>query len=263
MDNILNFAKSIEVYSVPYIKKRVGRNQDGGYVILDEISKNTDVLYSYGISDDWSFEEEFSNKFNCISRLYDHTIEIPKIENKNLIFKKEGLSSKKTDFTDTLENHIDENLDHEKSITLKIDIEWHEWDFFENIDLKILDKIDQIICEFHVIPVEYNGSHTPYFTEFHKNIYDLMNQDIFEKYTKIIEKIKSTHILFHVHVNNSLSFMEHGKCKIPYLLECCFVNKKKSTVIDKKVDSFPVNGLDFPNKPYKPEIENFYPLFIK
>ena len=41
-------------------KIRLGRNHDGGYVLIDE--GNFDKLYSYGIGDDISFETAFVNR---------------------------------------------------------------------------------------------------------------------------------------------------------------------------------------------------------
>jgi len=38
---------------------RVGKDNDGGYVIPYEIISKTDVLLSYGINKDWSFEKYF------------------------------------------------------------------------------------------------------------------------------------------------------------------------------------------------------------
>ena len=54
---------------------RIGRDNDGGYVIPYEIISKMDVLLSYGVKNDWSFEKDFykinSNvKIHC----YDHTL---------------------------------------------------------------------------------------------------------------------------------------------------------------------------------------------
>ena len=38
---------------------RIGKDNDGGYVIPYEIISKTDVLLSYGINKDWSFEKYF------------------------------------------------------------------------------------------------------------------------------------------------------------------------------------------------------------
>ena len=49
---------------------RVGKENDGGYLIPKKSINQTKILYSFGLSDDWSFESEFYNKIkpgmNCI-----------------------------------------------------------------------------------------------------------------------------------------------------------------------------------------------------
>ena len=44
---------------------RIGRNHDGGYLIAKVDIEKSDLLISFGISDDWSFERDFvKNKKN-------------------------------------------------------------------------------------------------------------------------------------------------------------------------------------------------------
>jgi hypothetical protein len=262
MSNIYNFAQEIEVISTPgFTKKRIGRQEDGGYVVLDEISKGTEVLYSYGVSDDWSFEEDYVNTYGCEARLFDHTVDSVTSTNPKIHFKKQGLGLVPSKDLDTLYNHMSENNDLSKRAVLKMDIEWNEWDFFDEVSREFHQNFDQIICEFHIIPAEYNGNHTPYFTGFHKDVYDKFNEMIFGKYLRCIQKIKENFFIYHVHVNNSLGVGEYEGCSIPYLLEVGFVHRRfLPSEVEISQESFPKEGLDFPNKPYKSEILNFYPL---
>ena len=41
---------------------RIGRDNDGGYLVEKKSLENTQSLISLGISNDWSFEESFLNK---------------------------------------------------------------------------------------------------------------------------------------------------------------------------------------------------------
>ena len=54
---------------------RIGRSNDGGYVIPKKIFSICDGLLSYGINKDWSFEKDFWKRSpKAIIHCYDHTI---------------------------------------------------------------------------------------------------------------------------------------------------------------------------------------------
>ena len=53
---------------------RIGKNNDGGYLIPKQSLSQTKLLYSFGLSDDWSFEEEFYNKTGAKIICYDPTV---------------------------------------------------------------------------------------------------------------------------------------------------------------------------------------------
>ena len=54
---------------------RMGRPNDGGYVIPEKIFSFCDGLLSYGINKDWSFEKDFWKKNpNTIIHCYDHSV---------------------------------------------------------------------------------------------------------------------------------------------------------------------------------------------
>jgi len=54
---------------------RVGKNNDGGYIIPKSIFTHCDGLISCGINKDWSFEEYFlSENPKAVIHCYDHTL---------------------------------------------------------------------------------------------------------------------------------------------------------------------------------------------
>ena len=63
---------------------RVGRDNDGGYLVEKKSLENTQSLISLGISNDWSFEESFLNKkknisIKCFDDLLDEKYLLKKI----------------------------------------------------------------------------------------------------------------------------------------------------------------------------------------
>ncbi len=54
---------------------RLGKNNDGGYLVSENSIKNSNKLISMGIKNDWSFERDFCKKNKNIKiYLYDNTL---------------------------------------------------------------------------------------------------------------------------------------------------------------------------------------------
>lgn len=235
---------------------RIGSHNDGGYVIPLNLAMDSDLLLSFGISTDWSFEEAFSNlNPRCNILAYDHTVSINifrklalqslfklKISNAIQFFKlinsydsffnggrvqhhKKKLSNnlKKAHHL-TLNSIIQSNPN--KNIFLKIDIEGDEYRVIEDI-CQNNTSICCIVIEFHEIEI--------FFKIFKPSIISLLN------YFKII----------HIHGNNYGGVTSDG---FPDVVEITFVHKN---VIDagKRQYKFPIPDLDQPNNPKKPDIE--------
>lgn len=252
---MINFLNTIKIYDTEFSKVRIGDKHDGGYVVLDEVSQMCNKLYSYGVETNSSFENEFVEKYDCQAHLFDHTVNQAAEINSRFTFDKEGLSYEKTEDCDTLENHLGKYGDVPHKI-LKMDIEWCEWDIFEKMSDNVLKGFDQILCEFHVIPVKYLDRHSPYFTQFHQAFYNNVNQILFERYKRVLNKLQEHYYVFHVHINNSIPCNFVDGETIPPLLELSLVNKsfvKNPSLTNTK---FPVDGLDYPNKTDRPDILN-------
>ena len=62
----------MDKYILPQILKpkfeteliRLGKNNDGGYIIPQKSINSSSKLYSFGLNDDFSFEKEFYKKKN-------------------------------------------------------------------------------------------------------------------------------------------------------------------------------------------------------
>ena len=55
---------------------RLGKNNDGGYLVDKDSIYNSKSLVSMGIGKDWSFEKDFYAKKPVTINAYDHTIDI-------------------------------------------------------------------------------------------------------------------------------------------------------------------------------------------
>ena len=230
---------------------RIGKNNDGGYIISNTDINNTEILISLGISHDWSFEENFDKLKKVTIYAYDASI------NKKIFYKKIlenfiNLRHPKKIFTLLLYlikftkffsknnvNHIekyvglntndidyctfDDVLNKIKSnnIFLKIDIEGSEYRFLDSI-IKNQNRLSGLAIEFH-------------------------DCDIHIK--KIEDFIKNFSLrLIHVHANNYAPIRLNDK--LPLALELTF---SKYSNTSKKIHL--PNNLDMPNNKNKEEIE--------
>ena len=254
----------IKLFDVNKRKIRCGPKRDGGYILLDEISRNTDTLFCFGVENNIDFELEFIKKFKPKQNiLFDHTIDnLPKKKLKNMKFIKKGLSDIKSKKYVTLDEITKNSF---KNNILKMDIEYDEWKIFEKVSTKTLLKFKMIIVEFHFFfldlkDVDAKNVLTPYFKNFSINNYKKINQMLIKKYQNVLEKLNQNFIPFHLSANNSLPLKKIKGKFIPQLLEFSYVRKDliSKPKISKKI--LPIKNLDYPNKPYKPDFKYFYPF---
>lgn len=158
--------------------------------------------------------------------LYDFSINSLPQEVKNSRFFMEKISSN----SDIIFNRVKDK----KDLILKIDIEGSEWDFFENISEKDINKFKQIILEAHwMIETEYVKS--PNFR------------------IDLIEKINKTHQIVALHPNNYSKTINVSGLTVPQVLEITFLRK-----LDHKfIEGHPPSNLFYPNNPNKRDIKNY------
>lgn len=229
---------------------RIGKKNDGGYLVSQSDINMSDVLISLGISDDWSFEENFVAKKNVEVFAYDASV------NEKFFFKNFILSlinvfnlkiaiywlrvffSYKKFFGQAQNHHIlkfvgvntDDNTyctlssilnDMKyKNFFLKIDIEGSEYRMLDTLILK-QDRISGLVIEFHDC--------------------DLHLKSI----KKFIQNFKLK--LVHIHANNYAPIrLDDG---LPLVLELTF--SKYCKVFNK---SYLPHMFDMPNNKYRSEI---------
>ena len=223
---------------------RIGRDNDGGYLIEKKSLENTQSLISLGISDDWSFEEDFLKKnkntsIKCFDNVLDEKFLLKKIiiqfvflfYNRNFRILKKLISiyfsflkiKKKIQFIKKKISYNDLNkiLSQERNnIFLKIDIEGGEYRILDDLLLN-QTKIIGLVIEFHDC-------------DLHR-----------EKILKFLRSFNLT--LVHIHGNN---FAERDLNNDITVLELTF---SKYPVKVSDINILP-NKLDMPNNYEKSEI---------
>ena len=146
---------------------RLGKDNDGGYLISEQDLLKSDFLLSLGICDDWSFERDFIQKNNVPLHAYDASLNYKFIRNLNISFieKIKKIISYKNFFKGTKTHFrkfiginnfnegfytlssVLEDLNF-KEIFLKIDIEGSEYRILDTL-LNNHQKISGLAIEFH------------------------------------------------------------------------------------------------------------------
>lgn len=177
----------------PLNKIRLGRDNDGGYVIADLPYNSYDLFLSAGIANDVSFENDFCKKYDITCHAFDGTINSLPDVNNCIIFNKLNVSNladdKHTDFRDFFQSSKYNNM------FIKLDIEGSEETFFKTLSINDLLKIKQIVVEVH-------------------------KPDSFVPYI-----LSKTHYLIHLHSNNYGSIHFIDGIPIPSVYELTYVRK--------------------------------------
>jgi FkbM family methyltransferase len=189
-------------------KVRVGRANDGGYVMLEHALNNVPV-YSVGISNDVSWDLEMVKR-RCQIFQYDHTIERLPVKHDNFRWEKFGIAG--TTSADgrllSMEDLLQRNKHtHKDNLILKLDVEGCEWDVLQKIASSTLAKFSQIVVELHCF--DRLGTTADY-----ESIY-------FGLY-----KLAETHQLVHVHANNCGWLCVLGGVPLPSAVEVTYVRRR-------------------------------------
>jgi hypothetical protein len=188
---------------------RIGKNNDGGYLVNKQDIIKSDRLVSFGIGDDISFEQDFYSFNSCDIEAYDGTVDKPAsfFEGNKEFYKK-----------NIYRNTIDCILNRSNTF-LKCDIEGSEYDILDYL-ISNSNLFSGIVIEFHEI-----------------NKYVLFNE-----LTNFISKTNLK--LVHVHANNN-SYIETPTEIIPDCLELTFTSS--NNIEYKKHIALP-HTLDMPNE---------------
>jgi hypothetical protein len=242
-------------------KIRIGKVSDGGYVLENNSLDDFEILYSYGVGWDVSFEKALYERYKKPSRIFDPTLfdvgNIPKyarLRFRSLVkyllrvtlwtpylwmikgshkirFYNEGLGTSSIYKYDSFANHLKRFGDEGKKVLLKIDIDGGEYEVLKDEKtLKALDNVVQIALEFHDVHLKMS------------------------ELKEVIESLNQRFTIVHFHGNNYDEVFELDGKLIPRVIELTFLNN--AYVKSKQVDRspMPVPEIDYPNRPDKADI---------
>jgi hypothetical protein len=223
-------------------KVKIGNRQgDGGYVLYDHL-RATQPVYSFGISTEVSFDLELAERGHTIL-MFDHTIEELPVKHPRFVWKKLGIAGE----TDpelpllSLSDHLRHNGHGGASdIILKMDVEGWEWDVLSRAPSSLLGRFEQIAFEAH-------------------GLNHLDSRHLRTKINNSLINLNNTHVLFHVHANNTVPVSEVCGITCPEMLELSYVRRDLVTICDSGT-VYPT-ALDCANIPSRPDtVLDFFPF---
>lgn len=167
-------------------KKRLGDNNDGGYLVSYESVIKSDCLISFGLEENWSFEFDFTKENNLDVYCFDASVNRKYFRNK--LFKTFFRFDKPQFFLKSFQNYLNyksffdnpshthiykyisfdrypDNISFESlkknflnkfnNIFFKIDIEGAEYRILNEL-INIKEKISSIVIEFHDVDLNIN-----------------------------------------------------------------------------------------------------------
>jgi len=238
--------ENIILYTSPYSKQRIGKQNDGGYVIT-HLPGKYDVFLSGGISNDISFEEDFliwhpEQKLTCFA--FDGTINgLPTRPTTDIRFIRKNLGATNTEHTTNLQEYMKEYND----IFMKIDIEGHEFRLLPNlVESGYIRKIKQLVVEIH------SPADITMFPNYFRGLSDITNDKMFD----LLKNLNNSHTLIHFHANNGCKMSEVDGIKLPHVFELTYIRNEFITEKKRNTEKLPTQ-LDMPNTTNKPDYELF------
>lgn len=251
---------------------RVGRNTDGGYVINKSAIDGVDLV-SFGINDDWSFEEAFAKLSRGNVMMYDGSVSENKFRTDlaNLLFEPFSLrffysafrikGSIRGYFGKT-KNALRVYQDF-KTFISKQEISFYD-KFISNYDDEKILSIATLISELpkekqYFFKVDIEGSEYRILNDLRRNaplvsgmVIEFHDLDImYNEFSGIISQLKQDFYITHVHPNNYNPV--HPLLGVPGVWEITFLNKRfLKEAVQLASKNYPID-LDFKNTSAKPD----------
>ena len=217
------------IYNTEHSKIRIGSINDGGYVIVENL--NYDILISCGISNDITFENIFTNKYNIECIAFDGTIDnLPHNNNNKIKFIKKNIGPEENEKITNLKNVI---INY-NNIFLKMDIESHEFRWLEILTDDEINKFSQIVIEFHF----------PFSTYLSHGINWLDEEIGVDRKVNCLKRLANSHYLIHLHGNNCCYIKSYNNITVPNVFECTYIRKDLCNRINRNTKSIPDIELD-------------------
>lgn len=211
---------------------RLGSQNDGGYVVVKDFSKN-DFLISMGVADDINFEADISPLIAGID-LYDDSIQALPGKISNGKFFKERIGK----FPNISIADAILRTEHTQDLILKMDIEGSEWEVLSQLAVTDLLKFRQLIIEFHFLanslePIDYDSK------------------------ISVLKKLAENFYILNSHPNNCGDLFVIENLLLPDVIEVTYVRKNSYSLEENSCGSA-LRSVELLNRPCSAEFPEMY-----
>ncbi|PTX56632.1 methyltransferase FkbM-like protein [Litoreibacter ponti] len=207
-DEVKEFLAQFEPMQTGHELVRIGPDFDGGYLVPDDIEGLT-AVFSPGVSDTLGFDREMADRVDHVY-LADASVDRPSGMMPNMSFEKKFLGTEDSGDIMTMDAWVGGNSGQGDDLLLQMDIEGAEYDVLNATS-------DEVLGRFRVILIEYH------------DLDRVFDRAQFEKMSKAIARLGETHVLCHLHTNNTaLNFKLKGRDMSRYV-EATYLRRDRVT----------------------------------
>lgn len=182
---------------------RLGPDGDGGYLIPDDLT-DIDACFSPGVNRISGFERDCAERGMRVF-MADASVEKPAEEHPRFVFTKKFIGASTHDDFVSIEEWVTSAVGRTGGdLLLQMDIEGYEYEALLSLPIEMQKRFRIIVAEFHYL--DY-----------------LFSEPLFGLYSKVFEKLLTTHACLHIHPNNVCGSISVGGLTIPQMAEFTFL----------------------------------------
>jgi hypothetical protein len=246
---------------------RLGREYDGGYVVSKRQIEKTDILLSFGINDDWSFEADFDRLKHVEIFAYDYSVSNKYILNEIrdcfgfvlgglLVLRRSRVREYWRKISEMMRNlnrlHEYFQKKHGRRFIPKYlgDTDNDKYISFDTIftelsgagKLSVFIKMDIEGAEYTALP-----HLPPYFDKINGLVIEFHGLNQEKAFLETTKLLLNDYYVAHIHANNCGGHIINSP--LPMTLEITFIHKNMLPPgsAEPSTLKYPVKGLDFPN----------------
>jgi len=242
---------------------RIGRNYDGGYVLSASLIRRSSVLLSFGINDDWSFEEDFCKRSGVRCYGFDFSVSKELFLKRSLLqlrfFFGDVIKRRKIGWErfglarDNFRLYRNFGSFFKKNTFLSYGVDRSTHGYFKSLDdilqeylrgkndiflkvdiegfeFRIMEDILKNKHRFHGLAMEIHGIHE--------------NENGFREF---LAQLEAGFYVYHVHANNYSSLEKKGGFPNVIEISCIRQDLVNEPEFYDGFSHLPVEGIDFPN----------------